>query len=108
MSNLKVRQLQAKIRSMFEDGLDMYGISDHDKERDSKILTRCLAAFAVFSETGCSAIEASSAVWDGRDDNGIDAAFFDQAESQVVIVQSKWIHAGSGEPLAKVISNFAD
>lgn len=93
---------------MFEAELDLVGISAADKQRDVKILTRCLAAFAIYSETGCTTEEASRAVWDGSDDNGIDAAFFDADERQVVIVQSKWIQSGSGEPEASAISTFAD
>lgn len=108
LSSLKVRQIQAKIRSMFENDLDLLGISETDSQRDVKILTRCLAAFAVYSETGCCAAEAARAVWDGCDDNGIDAAFFDADERQVIIVQSKWIQSGSGEPEASAISTFAD
>ncbi|WP_205838368.1 AIPR family protein [Labrenzia sp. PO1] len=108
LSSLKVRQIQSKIRSKFESGLDLTGISETDPQRDVKILTRCLAAFAVYNATGCSNDEAANAVWDGSDDNGIDAAFFDPEERQVVVVQSKWIQSGSGEPEASAISNFAD
>ena len=108
MSSLRVRQIQAKIRGMFENELDLSGISASDAQRDVKILTRCLAAFAVYSATGCTAEEAAKAVWDGSDDNGIDAAYFDPDERQVVIVQSKWIQSGSGEPEASAISTFAD
>lgn len=93
---------------MFEGGLDLTGISEDDAQRDIKILTRCLSAFAVYSATGCSHGEAANAVWDGSDDNGIDAAFFDPDERQVVVVQSKWIQSGSGEPEATTISTFAD
>lgn len=108
MSSLKVRQIQSKIRAMFESELDLQEISGADSQRDIKILTRCLAAFAVYSATGCSNSEAARAVWDGSDDNGIDAAFFDPVERQVVVVQSKWIQSGSGEPDARDISTFAD
>ncbi len=108
MSGLRVRQIQTRIREMFEEGIDLSGISENDSQRDVKILTRCLAAFAVYSATGCSTEEASNAVWDGSDDNGIDAAFFDQEEKQVVIVQSKWIQSGTGEPEASSISTFAN
>jgi len=93
---------------MFESHLDLTGISEVDPQRDVKILTRCLAAFAVYSATGCSTEDAANSVWDGSDDNGIDAAFFDPVERQVVVVQSKWIQSGSGEPEASAISTFAD
>ncbi|MBT6299572.1 MAG: hypothetical protein HOJ24_10420 [Rhodobacteraceae bacterium] len=89
MSSLKVRQIHSKIRDMFENDFDLTEISDSDPERDVKILTRCLAAFAVYCTTGCSNGEAANAVWDGGEDNGLDAAYFDSEERQVVVVQSK-------------------
>ncbi len=106
MTVLKVNQIKAKIRQMFEAHLDLSDTSKSDQERDVKILTRCLAAFAVYSQAGCTEQEAAEAVWDGSDDNGIDAAFFDSSESRVLFVQSKWIQKGSGEPEAKDVGTF--
>ncbi len=51
---------------------------------------------------------AATAVWDGSDDNGIDAAFYDETEAKVILVQSKWIKSGSGEPSAADIRTFCD
>ena len=42
--------------------------------------------------------EASNAIVDGRDDNGIDAIFFDKETKTLWLVQSKWIKDGNGEP----------
>lgn len=106
MSTLKVNQIKTKLRSMFEQHLDLTDISLTDSEREQKILSRCLAAFAVYKTSGCSEKEAASSVWDGADDNGIDAAFFDTTGSTVVFVQSKFIAKGSGEPEAKEIGVF--
>ncbi len=106
MSSLKVNQIKAKLRSMFETHLDLKDISSTDKDRDQKILSRCLAALAVYSQTGCTPREAAEAVWDGGSDNGIDAAYFDQSDSRVIFVQSKWINKGTGEPEAKEIGAF--
>jgi len=106
MSTLKVNQIKSKIRSMFESHLDLSDISQTDKERENKILTRCLAALAIYLQTGCSEKDAAAAVWDGSDDNGIDGAYFDPSDSRVVFVQSKWINKGSGEPEAKEIGVF--
>ena len=91
---------------MFEPHLDVKDIGANDSERDQKILSRCLAAFAVYLTSGCSEKEASESVWDGADDNGIDATFFDASEKRVIFVQSKWINKGSGEPEAKDLSTF--
>jgi len=107
MSTLKVNQIRLKIKSMFEPHLDVKDIGANDSERDQKILSRCLAAFAVYLTSGCSEKEASESVWDGADDNGIDATFFDASEKRVIFVQSKWINKGSGEPEAKDLSTFA-
>jgi hypothetical protein len=91
MSCLKVNQIKTKFRSMFEAHLDLTDISSHDSERESKVLSRCLAAFAIYLRAGCSEKDAAAAVWDGSDDNGIDGAYFDAGDSRVLFVQAKWI-----------------
>lgn len=83
MSVLKVNQIRTKIRSMFEPHLNLSDVGTNDAERDQKILTRCLAAMAIYIQTGCSEKEAGESVWDGAEDNGIDAAFFDVATSRL-------------------------
>jgi AIPR protein len=107
MSILKVNQIRNRLRQKFEALLDLSDLNPSDVERDQKILSRCLAALAVQLATACSDADAAQAVWDGADDNGIDAAFFDTSESRVILVQAKWINKGSGEPEAKEIATFA-
>jgi len=106
MSSIKVNQIKARLTGLFEEHLDLTDISATDPERDIKILSRCVAAFAIYHLTACSPIEAAQSVWDGSDDNGIDAAYFDASEGRVIFVQSKWIQKGSGEPEAKDIGSF--
>ena len=106
MSSLKVNQIKTKLRSMFEAHLDLSDITSHDQERESKVLSRCLAALAIYLRAGCNEKEAAAAVWDGSDDNGIDGAYFDAGDSRVLFVQAKWIGKGSGEPEAKEIGAF--
>jgi hypothetical protein len=101
MSSLKVNQIRKRLKTLFEAHLDLSDISEGDKERDQKVLSRCLAAMAIYVQTGCSAEDAAKAVWDGSDDNGIDAAYFDPSDLRVIFVQAKWINKGSGEPEAK-------
>ena len=106
MSQLKVKQIKSKLLAMFESHLDLTDLSATDKEREQKVLSRCLAALAIYLQAGCSEVDAAASVWDGSDDNGIDAAYFDQTESRVIFVQSKWINKGSGEPEATEIGAF--
>ncbi len=108
MSSLKVRQTKAKILRLFEAHLDLSDIGENDKEREIKVLSRCLAAYAIYREVGCTPEEAAASVWDGSDDNGIDAAYVDTADQRVVFAQSKWIQAGSGEPAANDLRAFVD
>jgi len=107
LSSLKVNQTKSKLLAMFEAHLDLNDVAPYDPEREFKVLTRCLAAFAIYMQTGCSLKDAAAAVWDGADDNGIDAAMFDPADSCVTFVQSKWIQKGAGEPEAKDLGAFA-
>jgi hypothetical protein len=106
VSILKVNQVRGKLLAMFEPLLDLKDIAATDKERESKVLSRALAALAVYLETGCTPKEAAESVWDGADDNGIDAAFYDAATQRVLFIQSKWIYKGSGEPEAKELGVF--
>ncbi|WP_433911423.1 AIPR family protein [Sphingomonas yabuuchiae] len=108
MSSLKVKQIKTKLLSLFEAHLDLSDVKGKDEDRESMILSRCLAAYAIYYETGCTPEEAAGAVWDGGDDNGIDAAFVDASDQRVIFVQAKWIHAGSGEPEAKELRSFVD
>ena len=106
MSKLKVDQIRTKLRSLFEAYLDLSDIGPNDADRDSKILSRCLAALAIYTGTGCSPKDAAEAVWDGSDDNGIDSAYYDSTTSTVVLAQAKFIQKGSGEPDASEIGTF--
>ena len=106
MTQLKVKQIRQRLLQMFERHLDLADVSVTDQDRETKILSRCVAALAVYVKAGCSEQDAAAAVWDGSDDNGIDAAYFDAADSRVILVQSKWISKGSGEPEAAEIGSF--
>lgn len=108
MSTLKVNQLKTKIKQRFENLINTSDIAEHDKDRDNKVLSRCLAALAIQMAGETTEELAASSVIDGSDDNGIDAVFYNPTEKEVVIVQAKWIHAGSGEPEAKDVSTFID
>lgn len=106
MSHLKVLQTRQRLLDMFETLLDLSDVNANDAEREPKTLTRCIAALAIYLRAGCSAKDAAAAVWDGADDNGIDAAYYDAGDSRVILVQSKWIKKGTGEPEAAEIGTF--
>lgn len=106
MSVLHVNQIAGKIKPLFEPFLDLADIGPNDKERDLKILTRCLAAYAIYNHSACTPEQAAKSIVDGGDDNGIDSIFYSPTLKELVIVQSKWIKDGSGEPESGEIGKF--
>lgn len=106
MSVIHINQIKNKIVPLFEAHLDRSDIPDNDQQKDIKIATRCLAAYAIYNSAGCTPEEAAKAVVDGGDDNGIDAIFYSNQYKQLLIVQSKWNQDGRGEPASGDIGKF--
>lgn len=106
MSILHVTQISKKITELFENHLDLGDVGVNDAQRKVKVLTRCLAAYAVHFSTGCSESEAAQSVVDGGDDNGIDAIHYSPSLKQMTIVQSKFKKSGTGEPESSEIGKF--
>ncbi len=106
MSILHVNQIARKVTELFSSFIDKSDLKSTDKDFETKVQTRCLAAYAVYSHTGCSIEEAAKSVVDGPDDNGIDAIYHSASLKEMVIVQSKWIKDGSGEPESGDIAKY--
>ena len=106
MSILHINQIGKKIKDLFENEIDKSDLNPSDAEIENKILTRCLAAYGVYSSIDCSLEEAGKSVVDGGDDNGIDAIFYSSINKKMIIVQSKWSNKGNGEPDSAGISKF--
>lgn len=97
MSIIHVRQIEAKLRSLFNNLIDLSDCSGKPQsDQDSTFLTRALAAFAILANTDITPDQAALCVTDGFHDNGIDAVYFDSREKTLFCVQTKWRHDGSG------------
>ncbi|SQE48467.1 Uncharacterised protein [Escherichia coli] len=48
MSIIHVNQIGSKVKALFADKIDNSDLNHKDKEIQTKILTRCLSAYAVF------------------------------------------------------------
>lgn len=106
MSILHINQIGKKIKDLFETTIDTTDLKPNDPDFEHKILTRCLAAYAIYNSIDCSVEEAGKSVVDGGNDNGIDAIFYSPINKKMVIVQSKWSNKGNGEPDSASISKF--
>lgn len=113
MSIIHVNQLKARIESLFKDHVDTSDCKYDDLEdRTALFLTRGLAAYIINHLTELEPAISATAIVDGYDDNGIDAIVFDEAQSKLILVQTKWIKNGNGEPdngsVKKFISGIRD
>jgi hypothetical protein len=108
MSIIHVNQIASKIKHMFELHVDATDMNVKDSEFEAKILTRCLAAYAVYCIGGADEKEAADSVVDGGDDNGIDAIYYSTNSKRMAIVQSKWSKKGVGEPDSGDVRKFKD
>jgi hypothetical protein len=106
MSILHVNQIGRRIRETYEAFIPRDDLNENDLELETKLKTRCLAAFAVQSLTGCTVIDAAAAVVDGSEDNGLDAVFYSEIQNTLVLVQSKWIKDGRSEPDSAEVGKF--
>ncbi len=106
MSVLHVNQIGRRVRETYEAFIPRDDLKDTDPELELKMQTRCLAAFAVQSFTGCTVIDAANSVIDGGDDNGLDAVLYSESQNCLVLAQSKWIKDGKSEPDSAEVGKF--
>lgn len=106
MSIIHITQISNKVSELFSEEIDTKDISINDRDRNDKITTRCLAAYAVYTMSECPIKDAALSVVDGGDDNGIDAIYYSQSNNMMLIVQSKYNKTGKGEPDSASIAKF--
>ena len=108
MSKLHIGQIKANIEELFHDKVDLSDIADNDPEKETKSLTRYLAAYAIYYLSNCSETDAGLSVTDGYDDGGIDAIYYSEQAEKLFIVQSKWRKDGKGEIKKDEILKFQE
>lgn len=108
MSIIHVNQIATRIKKLFGNLIDTSDLSPTDNQYETKLLTRCLAAYAVFCIGGSTETEAANSIIDGSNDNGIDAIFYSPVTKRMILVQSKWSKKGIGEPDSGDIRKFKD
>lgn len=112
MSELHVKHIKAHIEKEFHNLIDLSDINAQGSQRENFFLTRALAAYSIQNHAQVTSSIASESIVDGSGDNGIDAIHYDVHSKCLFIVQSKWIHSGSGEPengeIKKFISGIKD
>jgi len=97
MSVIHVGHIKNNILNRFGSLVNLDDIaSAQPAQKETVRLTRCLAAFVIAELADADDVAAAQAVTDGSGDNGIDAVYYDTAEKNCFLVQSKWISNGNG------------
>lgn len=106
MSIIHVNQIKNHVKRLFDGKIDMADAGKPGPSYENQSLTRSLAAYAIHYLSGAEPLNCAKSITDGGNDNGIDAIFYHEPEKRLYIVQSKWIHDGSGEPSNGDIKKF--
>jgi hypothetical protein len=96
MSQIHLNAIRNKISTLFEGKIDLSDVKEADRE--NSFLSRGLAAYTLHYLAHAETEDAAKAITDGFQDNGLDAIYYDPRERRLYLVQSKWIHSGTGEP----------
>lgn len=108
MANLHVRHIKTQLEKYagLVDLADKMGRGNTDRE--NVFLSRALALFALDNFVEVDPSRGADAVVDGFDDNGIDLVYFDQPNSRLYVIQSKFIQNGIGCPEQGDVKKFCD
>jgi hypothetical protein len=97
MSNIKVNRLKSYLTRTFSPLIDLSDIKDKPQiEIEKNFLSRALTAYSLGVLSGCSMEDAAQSITDGYDDNGIDAIHFEENSKCLWLIQTKFIHNGTG------------
>ncbi|MHB1700588.1 MAG: AIPR family protein [Acidobacteriaceae bacterium] len=107
MSVIHVGHIKNDVVTRFGDIVDLSDAVTVTGEHLEKLrLTRSLAAFSIAELADVDDQTAIKCVTDGSGDNGIDAVYYDPAERNCFLVQSKWIANGNGSVEVGDIQKF--
>jgi hypothetical protein len=98
MSQLHVRQIKAELTKNISAHISMDDCKNIKSatERETILLSRSLAAYALMNLVDINVDTAAKAIVDGSDDGGIDGIYFDEEGPKLYLVQSKWHADGKG------------
>lgn len=97
MSTIKVNRLKSYLTKTFSPLIDLSDINEKPQsEIEKNFLSRALTSYALGVLSGCSTEDGANSITDGYDDNGIDAVHFEENSKCLWIIQTKFIHNGTG------------
>jgi hypothetical protein len=109
MGTILLSTVRAKLEASFLGLIDMSDYPSWEASDDhSPFLTRALAAWTLVKNYDAPVKVAAGSVVDGKNDNGVDAVYYDLATKTLSVVQSKWAKNGRKAPDPTECRKFAD
>jgi len=113
MAQIQVRQIERKLRELYNSKIDLSDYQNKSEtDKDKVFLSRSLAAFSIMSLADIDIETSAKAVTDSFNDNGIDAIYIDKSSKILYIAQSKWDSSGDRSielgDFDKFINGFID
>ncbi len=107
MARLQLVRIKKKLEENLVNLIDMSDYANKtQQDKEKACLSRSYTAYSLVSLASAKEEEASQAIVDGFDDNGIDAIYYEEKESILWLVQGKWIESGEGEPGTGEVGKF--
>lgn len=105
MAELQHNQIRQKLQEQVVPHLDATDLQDGPAKADH-LFSRAIAAVCVRIVGDADIDNASKAVVDGGNDNGIDAIYYDPATATLILVQSKWNNSHGGSIDSAAVLKF--
>lgn len=102
---VEILALPAKLHELFDGHVAPGAVGDAE-QREKDFLSRALSAYVLHKLGGASIGDAANGIVDGGGDGGIDGIFFSPVTNTLWLTQSKYIHAGTGEPDLGEVTKF--
>lgn len=97
MSKIIVNRIRSYLDKTFKDKIDLSDLAGRGEvDKQKNFMSRALCAYGLTIVAETSIVDASTAVTDGFEDNGIDAIYFNKQTRNLWLVQSKFIDNGTG------------
>ena len=103
---LEIEHVRERLDRDYKGRIIGTGGSDADKVANFR--SKALAAFAIYKITKCSLEDSAKAIVDGGADGGIDAVYISPTGMDILIVQSKFMQDGKGEPGLAEVGRFRE
>lgn len=101
----QITQIEAALRSRFFALVPSLSVAAWTQDQDdTNRLSRALAAYALVGLCDLDDASAAGCITDGGNDGGIDAAHYDRANSQLVLVQAKFKRNGTAPTQAECLA----